>query len=89
MSREQSRRALEKLDEVDRKRAEQRRLERELRNRLEEDAYDQRHTRIQSSRLVYCGGACGRPLQIGEMVLEFLNDDGSVVSRRHYPSCPR
>jgi hypothetical protein len=94
--REKARRALKKLEEVEAKRAEQRRLEAELRRSLERQAYDARDLYLHRAS----GGvsralpeitalhegrcaACGQRFMEGMRVRELLDDDGRVIARYH------
>lgn len=93
--REKARRALKKLEELEAKRAEQRRLERELRRSLERQAYDEDDLYIppnvgvsiapRAVRALNEGrcGSCGGKFRHGEHVREYLDDDGRVVARYH------
>jgi hypothetical protein len=91
--REKARRALKQLELIREKRAEQRRLEIELRHSLEHQAYDSRHKRAgygpnrippKRSTGPHACAACGWEFVPGEEVLEYLDDDGQVVSRYHF-----
>lgn len=78
-----SRDALKKLDELDRKRAEQLRLQRQLRAKLEEKAYDARTQRNERVDHLNACASCGGLFQRGEYVREFLDDSGRIVNRHH------
>lgn len=95
--REKARRALKKLEELEAKRAEQRRLEKKLRRSLEEQAYDRRDLylhpasashvsrNLQEQRALHDGrcAGCGTLFREGQHVREYLDDAGRVVARYH------
>ncbi len=81
--------ALKKLEELEAKRAEQRKTERELRRTLEHRAYEPRRRTPNPGSSPSTCAECGRRFIPGREVLEYLDDDGRVVTRYCYPPCAR
>jgi hypothetical protein len=90
--REKARRALKKLEEVEVKRAEQRRLEWELRRSLERQAYDSSQrfvgqVRQPSSVAPRRCSECRQEFLYGDVIEDIVGDDGTIVASYHHPSC--
>lgn len=85
MSRAKAREALKKVDELEAKRRQQDQLYQELRRSLEIEAYESRRG-VAQGQLKQCS-VCSRPFDYGDITLELVDDDGSIVAVRHYPNC--
>lgn len=82
MSRESARNALRSglLESIELKQAEARRLTEQLRASLLREAFESRSTRKPERGV--CRG-CGQRLLTGELVVEYVDDDGRVVDVFH------